>query len=433
MGRISFTFLEILGVLALALLVRTGESMSCTSQTFANNMVYSNCIDLPHLSAYLHWTYNPVNSSLSMAFIAPPATPDGWVAWAINPNAIGMIGSQALLALKAKGTVTVKTYGIRSYDFTQSSLNLTYEVWDLSAEDSNGTITIFGKWKLPEKTEKINQTWQVGPGVTPNGWPIGHALLPDNVQAKGILELLTRGGSTAPALQPSASPVLEPAASPAGVPISSPASGPATESMICMSQTFANKMVYSRCTDLPHLGAFLFWTYNASNSSLSMAFVAPLAQPNGWVAWAINPNATGMIGAQALLALKSNGTVIVKTYGIISRILEQSTFNLSYKVWDLSAEESNGSMKIFGKWKLPEKTEQVNQVWQVGPGVNPDGWPMGHLLEPDNLQAEGILVLGGEQTSSTPAPQPASSSTAPRLGVGFSMSLFVILGSLIVF
>ncbi|KAL2509525.1 DOMON domain-containing protein [Forsythia ovata] len=51
-----------------------------------------------------------------IAFIATPARPNGWIAWAINPTSTGMAGSQALIAFKdSKGAMTVKTYNITLY------------------------------------------------------------------------------------------------------------------------------------------------------------------------------------------------------------------------------------------------------------------------------------------------------------------------------
>jgi hypothetical protein len=192
MGRPCFTCGAVVGVLAVValLLVAPAESLNCTSQKFTNKQVYANCTDLPHLSANLHWSYNASNSSLSVAFVAPPPKPDGWVAWAINPNATGMAGSQALLAFKSNGSVTIQTYDIRSYTFNQSGLKLVYEVWDLRGEDSNGTIKIFGKWKLPAGTMKVNQVWQVGPGLNPQGYPMIHAFQPENLLAKANLQLV---------------------------------------------------------------------------------------------------------------------------------------------------------------------------------------------------------------------------------------------------
>lgn len=203
MGRLCFSV--ILGVLAMALLASPGQSLTCTSQKFSNNLTYANCTDLPHLSAYLHWNYNASNSSLSIAFQAPPATAQGWVSWGINPNGTGMLGSQALVALKSDGKVAIQTYDIQTYAINMTGTKLSYEVWDLRAEESSGTFKIFGNWKLPAKTEKVNQVWQVGPAVDSKGYPTVHAMQPANLNSKGTLNLVSAAVATSPASEPTAS------------------------------------------------------------------------------------------------------------------------------------------------------------------------------------------------------------------------------------
>ncbi|KAB2636657.1 auxin-induced in root cultures protein 12-like [Pyrus ussuriensis x Pyrus communis] len=178
--------------LLLALLISpAAQAATCTSQTFKNNKVYSNCNDLPALNSYLHWTYNRSNSSLSIAFVAAPAKTGGWVAWAINPTAEKMAGSQALLAhLTTDGTPVVKTYNISSYSSIIPG-NLSFDVWDISAEFSNSTYMIFATVKVPENKESVNQVWQVGPGVnTTTGFPERHDFAPANLRSYGLLNLV---------------------------------------------------------------------------------------------------------------------------------------------------------------------------------------------------------------------------------------------------
>ena len=191
-------------VVVVGLMVSPSESQTCSSLTVANK-VFSNCSALPHLGAYLHWTYNASNSTLSMAFSAKPPQADGWVAWAINPTSTKMAGSQALLAHKPSGsTPTVKEYNITSYNFSAAGNKLTYEVSDLSSEESDGTITIFAKWKLPDKTEKINQVWQVGPIM--QGLPGIHVTTGENLLSGQALQLAGSGASTSPTASPAPAP-----------------------------------------------------------------------------------------------------------------------------------------------------------------------------------------------------------------------------------
>ncbi|KAL5562192.1 hypothetical protein UlMin_031939 [Ulmus minor] len=180
-------------VLAAILMILPAQSLTCSSQNFKNNKVYSKCLDLPTLTSYLHWSYDSSNSSISLAFIAPPSTSDGWIAWAINPTGTGMAGAQSLIAFKdSKGSAVVKTYAIASYSSVVES-KLSLDVWDTSAEFSDGVMRIFAKMKVPEKVESVNHIWQVGASVT-DGHPNKHEFQPANLNAKGTLSLT--GGQT---------------------------------------------------------------------------------------------------------------------------------------------------------------------------------------------------------------------------------------------
>ncbi|KAG5567187.1 hypothetical protein RHGRI_002673 [Rhododendron griersonianum] len=178
-----------LSSLMLLLLISPSHSLKCTSQTFKNNKQYTNCTDLPYLDAFLHWTYTPSASSLSIAYVAPPAKPDGWVAWAINPTGTGMAGSQALLAFKQPddGSMIVNTYNISSYSSVVES-KIAYDVSDASAEHSDGVMRIFATLGLPANTKSVNQVWQVGGSVT-EGVPNHHEFETANLNSMGTLVL----------------------------------------------------------------------------------------------------------------------------------------------------------------------------------------------------------------------------------------------------
>lgn len=179
------------------LLVSPTHSLTCTSQKFTGNKSYSNCTDLPNLNSYLHYTYNSTNSSLSVAFIASPAKPGGWIGWGINPNDTGMAGAQVILALKSsKGAPEVKTYNLVSYSDIREE-KLSFDVWDLSAETNatSGEFTIFASVKVPGKTESVNHIWQVGAAVN-KGKPGKHEFAADNKDARATLKLAAAAQKT---------------------------------------------------------------------------------------------------------------------------------------------------------------------------------------------------------------------------------------------
>ncbi|XWS47168.1 hypothetical protein CRYUN_Cryun14cG0130200 [Craigia yunnanensis] len=185
-------------------LISPAHSLDCSSLKLpGGKKQYSNCTDLPTLNSTLHFTYNATNSSLSVAFSAAPSNANGWIAWAINPTSTGMAGSQALLAFKNKGSMVVKTYNISSYSSIVEG-KLSFEVWDLEAEaGDDGKMVIYGSLKVPASAEKLNQVWQVGPGVT-NGHPMKHEFAKANLASLGELNLVEKmsSGASSPAPAP---------------------------------------------------------------------------------------------------------------------------------------------------------------------------------------------------------------------------------------
>lgn len=210
------------------MLISLAHSLECTKQTLTNNSLYTKCVDLPSLNAYLHWTYDVGKSSLSIAFVAPPAKSDGWIAWAINPTATGMIGSQSLIAFKAPDSkMTMKTYNITSYGpVTESKID--YAVSGMKAEYDGKVMTMYATLVLPEKMTVVNQVWQVG-GAVSGGVPQKHEFGPANLKAMGMLDLSkgwTRAGvSVAPASSPVVSPVMAPSTETTKAPVPSADAG----------------------------------------------------------------------------------------------------------------------------------------------------------------------------------------------------------------
>jgi len=200
----------LLSVCLIGSLISQAQSLTCSSQTFPKRS-FAHCEDLPELGAFLHWTHDPKNSSLSIAFIATPPHEEGWVAWAVNPTHTGMIGAQALIASQSGGTPSVRTFNISSYSVVLPSHSLSFPVWDVAAECSQEQFTIFATVKVPEKTKSLNQVWQVGPGVNPHsGIPKVHAFDSSNFNAENELVFDKEGGADlAPHAHHDASPAPE--------------------------------------------------------------------------------------------------------------------------------------------------------------------------------------------------------------------------------
>lgn len=191
--------LPTLFLLALATLFSPSQPARCASQQFSGNRTYAFCNDLPALRAALHWTYDEARSGLSVAFVAPPAGPDGWIAWAINPTPTGsgMRGSQALVAFRdAEGKMTVQAFNISSYgQLPAPGGAVWFEVEESAAEFSGGVMTLFAELVLPVKgITVVKHVWQVGGAVDGGNTPEEHGSEPDNLSAMGSLDLLNGGG-----------------------------------------------------------------------------------------------------------------------------------------------------------------------------------------------------------------------------------------------
>uniref|UniRef100_A0A0E0CEC8 Cytochrome b561 and DOMON domain-containing protein n=1 Tax=Oryza meridionalis TaxID=40149 RepID=A0A0E0CEC8_9ORYZ len=195
--------MSVLGVflaslLAAAVAAARAAGGGCAAERFSSNRVYAACSDLPHLGASVHWTYDAAAASLSVAFVAAPPSPGGWVAWGLNPTGGGMAGTQALVALPTGGGggYEVQTFDIEGYSLSAPG-KLKYPTSDLAAEvAADGRVSVFGKLALQNGTAEVNQVWQVGP--VSGGSMMPHAMSSDNKAAMGKLNLLT-GAATSSA------------------------------------------------------------------------------------------------------------------------------------------------------------------------------------------------------------------------------------------
>ncbi|KAI4311924.1 hypothetical protein MLD38_036788 [Melastoma candidum] len=158
----------------------------------------------------------------------------------------------------------------------------------------------------------------------------------------------------------------------------------------CASYAFSNNQVFSSCTDLPYLNSYLHWTYDASAGKARIAYRHGSVDTSRWVAWAINPTGSGMLGAQALVAYQqSDGSMRAYTSPISGYQTQLQEGNLSFNVSNLSATFANNEMIIFATVTPP--SGNINQVWQDGPVSS--GSPGIHATTGANIQSKGTLNL----------------------------------------
>ncbi|XAR68165.1 hypothetical protein NMG60_11003201, partial [Bertholletia excelsa] len=136
----------------------------------------------------------------------------------------------------------------------------------------------------------------------------------------------------------------------------------------CRSYTFSSNKPYSHCNDLPYLSSYLYWTYHSVNNTVDMAYRCSGIDTSTWVAWAVNLNRRGMIGAQSLVAFhNSSGVPHAYTSAITQYDTNMQESDLSFAVPSLSAEYVNGEMIIYATLELPAGKTSFHEVWQSGP------------------------------------------------------------------
>ncbi|OIW17648.1 hypothetical protein TanjilG_28998 [Lupinus angustifolius] len=162
-------------------------------------------------------------------------------------------------------------------------------------------------------------------------------------------------------------------------------------SITCENQKLPPQRSFHHCTNLPTFNATLHYTYILNQHSLSIAFAIDAPKSDGWVAWGINPSGPKMFGSGAFIAVKENGTLKVDEYSLISAQVPYKKEKLPYDVKALSVEEVNGVITIFAVLVVPEKAENLSQIWQVGPVVG--GVIKGHAAEKVNDDSKSPLTF----------------------------------------
>ncbi|KAI3858883.1 hypothetical protein MKX03_006952 [Papaver bracteatum] len=150
---------------------------------------FSACNDLPVLNSFIHWKYDPATRRVNLAYRHTNIDSNRWIAWAINPKAKGMQGSQALVAFLKDGKMTAYTSPLPEgrYEISLAQGKLSFDVPNIVATFRDREMTIFATIQLPSNTSTVvNQVWQEGP--LDNGNPGAHTLSGANIQSMGTLD-----------------------------------------------------------------------------------------------------------------------------------------------------------------------------------------------------------------------------------------------------
>ncbi|XP_074581716.1 cytochrome b561 and DOMON domain-containing protein At5g47530-like [Curcuma longa] len=167
--------------------------------------------------------------------------------------------------------------------------------------------------------------------------------------------------------------------------------------------TSSDGKLYTACNVLPYHSASLHWNYHASNGTVDIAYRAS-GSSSSWVAWAINPNSTGMVGANAFLAFtnRSTGIVVVFATRFAStnvQVADVRDEELAFPVHEKRAEYSSGYYTIYASLELPGSNTRQNTVWQASSSFR-DGVPYGHPLDAAGMASMSTLDFLSGQTAS---------------------------------
>ncbi|XP_044492097.1 cytochrome b561 and DOMON domain-containing protein At5g47530-like [Mangifera indica] len=157
----------------------------------------------------------------------------------------------------------------------------------------------------------------------------------------------------------------------------------------CKNNTFPSNQVFTSCSDLPVLQAYLHWNYTPSIKRAHIAYRASQS-PTGWVAWAINPTGSGMVGSQAIVAFRhSNGSMAVYPTPINSYNPSMQPGTLSFPVSNISATYADNEITILAVIGPLANGTTFNHVWQAGPVSS--GNPSMHSTTGANVQSMATL------------------------------------------
>ncbi|WRX27880.1 DOMON domain - like 7 [Theobroma cacao] len=159
----------------------------------------------------------------------------------------------------------------------------------------------------------------------------------------------------------------------------------------CAKYAFSSNRVFRSCTDLPVLNSFLHYNYDSSGK-LEIAYRHTGITSSRWVAWAINPTSTGMVGSQALVAYQqTDGSMRAYKSPITQYQTQLREGDLSFDVSALSATYANSEIIIFATLELSNNGTTLNQVWQEG--ALSGNTPQMHATSGANVQSMGTLNL----------------------------------------
>ncbi|XP_078163965.1 cytochrome b561 and DOMON domain-containing protein At3g25290-like [Carex rostrata] len=162
-----------------------------------SNITYL-CRSLPTLGAKIRLCYynTTPNATLDVVFSVVPPSPDGWVAWGLNPIHAQMIDSQVLIAHRNPVKGVNVSQAVLSYDTKHGcgvsqagfEVNVSRASADYIAESR--MMILYAELGLPHwcNLTRFNHVWQVGPGMNGDS-PVRHMRMLQNFDSRETINL----------------------------------------------------------------------------------------------------------------------------------------------------------------------------------------------------------------------------------------------------
>lgn len=193
----------------------------------------------------------------------------------------------------------------------------------------------------------------------------------------------------------------------------------------CPPYTFSNGNLYTACTTLPVLNAFLHWNYHQNNHTINIAYRHLEVTASNWVAWSLNLDRSGMEGAQSLVAFfNSTGSIHAYTSPIANYGTTLQEGPLSFPVPSIAAEfAGNNQIIIYATIELPAGRTSFTQVWQHGDVSG--NTPLRHPTSGDNMRSVATIDFATGATSGTGAASGGSRQRKRNVSITLSFNYMI--------
>ncbi|KAJ7298999.1 hypothetical protein O6H91_22G028700 [Diphasiastrum complanatum] len=196
----------VLATFVVSMIASVSGQLCSTQQSFnGTKRTFSKCQVLGSQSASIAWSLDPTTNQVQISFSGQGLPSSGWVGWGLNPSALLMAGTSALIAFKdSQGKSTMLQYKLTA-EVQDGLSTLSPGVTDLvvldqAVEISGTQFQMFATLQLKPNQTSVNLIWNRGPGVSGTS-PEPHNISPTDLQGRKSIDLssgIVIGGGSVP-------------------------------------------------------------------------------------------------------------------------------------------------------------------------------------------------------------------------------------------